>query len=70
MKINDPNVHGGHNSGMESEKPLQHDATVVKQADDSGNDEEGLKAPMEIATSETKNPDAESLISQEVIQFL
>ncbi|KAG6410262.1 hypothetical protein SASPL_128315 [Salvia splendens] len=66
MKINDPNLHGGHNSGMESEKPLQHDATVVKQADDAGNDEEELKAQMEISTSETKNPDAESLISQEV----
>ncbi|KAL1553457.1 tip elongation aberrant protein 1-like [Salvia divinorum] len=66
LKINDPNMHGGHNSGVESEKPLQHDAIVVEQADDAGNDEEGAKAQVEITTSETKYPDAESSIAQEV----
>ncbi|XP_057791933.1 tip elongation aberrant protein 1-like [Salvia miltiorrhiza] len=71
MKIDDPNVHVDHNTGMGSEKPLQHDAIVVGQADVVGHDAEGAKNPdagndMGIATTETKNPDAESSIPQEV----
>ncbi|KAH6758457.1 Galactose oxidase/kelch repeat superfamily protein [Perilla frutescens var. frutescens] len=66
MKIDSLNVHVDHNSGVESERPQKHDATVVRQADDVQNEKEVAKAQVEIATSETKNPAPESSIPQEV----
>lgn len=67
MKIDDLNVNVDHNSGIESEKSLQQNVTV--QADGVQNEKEGDKAHLEIATSETKIPDAKSALPQQVNLF-
>lgn len=64
MKVDDSNMNVDHNSGMESEKSLQHNVTV--QVDNAQNEKEEEKAHVEIATSDTKIPDAESALPQEV----
>lgn len=66
MKIDSPKVNVDHNPGVESsEKPQNHNVTVVSQTDVQ-NEKEGAQAQVEIPTSETKHPAAESSIPQEV----
>lgn len=68
MKIDSPKVNVDHNPGVESsEKPQNHNVTVVSQTDVVQNEKEGAQAQVEIPTSETKHPAAESSIPQEVI---